>query len=102
MEQLEFNLLTFDKEPISCLHIDSREVPFTLQAYIDLFKLSKISLYLCTETKEDDGDFTDDSFESDWGGESFINISLLDNPQLQSCNKEHDIQNEDGLIYWLI
>ena len=98
MEQLEFNLLTFDKEPISGLHIDSREVPFTLQAYINLFKLSKIRLYLCTETKEDDGDLTDDSFESDSGGESFINISLLDNPQLQSCNEEHDIQNEDGLI----
>ena len=69
MEQLEFNLLTFDKEPISRLHINNREVPFNLQAYIDLFKLSKIRLYLCTETQEDDGDLTDDSFESDSGGD---------------------------------
>ena len=48
MEQLRFDLLTFNKESIATIRVDDKDVPFTVQAYIDHFRLSKIKLYLYT------------------------------------------------------
>jgi hypothetical protein len=74
MEQLKFDLLTFNKESISTIRVDDKDVPFTVQAYIDHFKLSKIRLYLYTEVKEDEDEHSDDLFESDSDQDSFVNI----------------------------
>lgn len=95
MEQLEFDLLTFNKESISTFRVDDKDVPFTVQAYIDHFKLSKIRLYLHTEIKEDE--HSDDLLESDSDQDSFVNFSMYD-VQLQSRNEEPDVLREDQLI----
>ena len=93
LEQLRFNLLTFNKEPI-----DDKDVPFTLQAYIDNFKLSKIRLYLCTEIREDEDEHSDDLLESDSDQDNFVNISMYDDAHLQTRIEEPDIPHEDHLI----
>ena len=98
MEQLRFDLLAFNKESISTIRVDDKDVPFTVQAYIDHFKLSKIRLYLYTEIKEDEDEHSDDLFESGSDQESFENISMYNNVPLLSRNEEPDIRHEDHLI----
>ena len=97
MEQLRFDLLTFNKESISTIRVDDKDVPFTVQAYIDHFKLSKIKLYLYTEIKEDEDEQSDDLFESD-SDQDIVNISMYNDAHLQSRNEEPDILSEDHLI----
>ena len=98
LEQLRFDLLTFNKELISTIPLGDKDVPFTVQAYIDNFKLSKIRLYLYTEVKEDEDEDSDDLLESDSDQDNFEDISMYDDAHLQSRTKEPDILHEDNLI----
>ena len=98
MELLKFDLLTFNKESISTIRVDDKDVPFTVQAYIDHFKLSKIRLYLYTEVREEEDEHNDDLFESNSDQDSFVNISMYNNAHLQSRSEEPDILCEDYLI----
>lgn len=97
--EMKVDLFDFKKEKISSsILVDDENVPFTLGFYIDYFKLSKIKLHFYTEIKEDSDEHSDDLFDSDSDQDSFMNISMLHNPQLPNRNEEPDILHKDGLI----
>ena len=51
---MEVDLLTFKREKISTIQLDGKDSLFTLELYIEAFKLSRVRLYLSTKAKHDD------------------------------------------------
>ena len=91
-------LWTFGTITVRNTPVDDKDVPFTVQAYINKLKLSKIRLYLYTEIKEDEDEHSDDFLESDSDQDNFVNISVYDDAHLQTRIEEPDTPHEDHLI----
>jgi hypothetical protein len=76
--EMKVDLFDFKKEKISSsILVDDENVPFTFIYFI-----------FYTEIKEDSDEHSDDLFDSDSDQDSFMNISMLHNPQLPNRNEE--------------
>ena len=96
--EMKVDLFDFKKEKISSsILVDDENVPFTLGFYI-ILSCPKSDFIFYTEIKEDSDEHSDDLFDSDSDQDSFMNISILHNPQLPNRNEEPDILHKDGLI----